>query len=346
MRLVTQTGLLCHPNVLDKTRYRVLDTTETAMMPSSIPTRSHAMRHCAPPLAAFVLAVMGGACSVQRTGVDILGNALSGGGGVFMSDEDPELVREAIPFGLKTYESLLAVSPDHRGLLTSAAGGFIGYAYILGQDADMREATDIAGARALRARASRLFLRGRDFALRGLEASHPGFRETFAKDRTGALAMTDKGDVVLLYWAGAGWASALANRKGDTQLIADLPAAGALVARILELDETYDFGSAHDFMINYEGGRPGGSTQAARAHYQRALELSHGERASVHLALAESVALREQNAAEFHELIRAALAVDPDRAPQMRLANTLAIRRAQWLEKRQPLLFVSAEIRE
>jgi len=38
--------------------------------------------------------------------------------------------------------------------------------------------------------------------------------------------------------------------------------------------------------------------------------------------------------------------VDPDRAPQMRLANTLAIRRAQWLEKRQPLLFVSAEIRE
>ena len=41
----------------------------------------------------------------------MIGDALSGGG-VYTSDEDPELIREALPFGLKTYESLLDVSPD------------------------------------------------------------------------------------------------------------------------------------------------------------------------------------------------------------------------------------------
>jgi len=90
------------------------------------------------------------ACSVKRTAVDIVGDAISGGSGVYASDDDPDPVREAIPFGLKTYESLLAVSPENKNLLLAAASGFVGYAYLLEQEADQLEATDPAGARALR----------------------------------------------------------------------------------------------------------------------------------------------------------------------------------------------------
>ena len=36
-----------------------------------------------------------------------IGNAVSNGPDVFGSDNDPELVRDALPFGLKTMESLL-----------------------------------------------------------------------------------------------------------------------------------------------------------------------------------------------------------------------------------------------
>ena len=39
------------------------------------------------------------------------GDALAGTGSTFASDDDPELVGEAVPFGLKTMESLLAESP-------------------------------------------------------------------------------------------------------------------------------------------------------------------------------------------------------------------------------------------
>ena len=297
-------------------------------------------------LAAVAIAAACGACSIKKTAVNMVGDAISGGSGVYSSDNDPELVREAIPFGLKTYESLLAVSPDHEGLLLSSANGFVGYAYILTQEADPMEATDLAGARALRVRASKLFLRGRDYALRGLEVEHPGFKAAFDRDPAAALPMTNKDDVAFLYWAGAGWAGALGANKRDPKLIADLPNAGALVGRVLELDETYDGGAVHEFFVTYEGSRPGGSAQAARQHFDRAVELSKGERASVYLALAEAVSLREQNQREFRALLRQALAVDPDGVPELRLVNTLAIRRAHWLESRVPELFVRADLTE
>ena len=54
------------------------------------------------------------ACSVKRTAVNIVGNALSGGGVVYASDDDPELIREAIPFGLKTFESPGCVARPQR----------------------------------------------------------------------------------------------------------------------------------------------------------------------------------------------------------------------------------------
>ena len=290
---------------------------------------------------AFLGATVAG-CSVERIAVNMIGDALSGGS-VYTSDEDPELIREALPFGLKTYESLLNVSPEHRGLLLTSARGFAAYAYLLNDEADAMDATDLIRARKLRARASRLFLRGRDYALRGLELSHASFTDALYRDRAEALAGTTLDDVPFLYWAGVSWAGALSAAKGDMALIGDLPVAGALVARVLELDETFERGVAHEFFISYEGGRPGGSAAQARRHYQRALDISGDLRASVHLALAEAVTVKEQNLAEFRSLIAAALAVDPDRTPELRLVNTIARRRAQWLESRIPDLFVDAD---
>jgi predicted anti-sigma-YlaC factor YlaD len=291
---------------------------------------------------ALVLSFFAG-CSVKRTAVNIIGDALAGGGGVYTSDEDPELIREAIPFGLKTYESLLAVSPEHRGLLLAAAGGFTSYAYLLQDDADRIDATDLAKARRLRRRANRLYLRGRDYALRGLEVNNSDFTTNLYTDSSAALAMTTEDDVPFLYWAGASWAGALSAATDDLNLIAELPIAAALVGRVLELDESYEHGAAHEFFISYEGSRPGGSVNQARRHYRRALEISGGSRASVHLALAEAVAIREQNLAEFRELVAAALAVDPDKTTQLRLVNVIARRRARWLETCIPDLFLQAD---
>jgi len=50
---------------------------------------------------AFLIAVLAG-CSIQRTSAGIVGDIISGGGTAFSGDDDPKLVHEALPLGLKT----------------------------------------------------------------------------------------------------------------------------------------------------------------------------------------------------------------------------------------------------
>src|SRR5262245_16362759 len=66
----------------------------------------------------------------------------SGGNDVYASDNDPELVREAIPFGLKTYEMMLEASPRNGTLLLAVARGYTGYAYLLQDAADRVDQAD------------------------------------------------------------------------------------------------------------------------------------------------------------------------------------------------------------
>lgn len=289
-----------------------------------------------------VLLLLLTSCSLRQTAANLIGDALSGGG-VYLTDDDPDLIREALPFGLKSFESLLEVSPEHRGLLAAAAKGFTAYAYLIQDQAERLDENDFGAALRLRLRARRLYLRGRDYALRGLETNHPDFTGALRENREAALNRTRVDDVPFLYWAGAAWSAAVAVAKNDPQLLIDLPLAGALVARVLELEEGFDLGAAHEFFISFEAGRPGGSAEKARSHYRRALQFSRGERASIHVALAEGIALRQQNLAEFKNLIRLALAVEAEKFPYARLNNTLAQQRARWLQGRTHELFLDQQ---
>ena len=300
---------------------------------------SHRLCCLAVLLAAYILA----GCSLNRAAVNVIGDALAEGGGVYTSDDDPELIREALPFGLKTFESLLEVSPGHQGLLLAASRGFAAYAFLIQDEADRLDETDLRQAQQFRARARKLYLRGRDYALRGLQARHPGFTAELRKGRAAALRAATKDDAPFLYWAGVSWAGAVSVAKNDPDLLIDLPLAGALVERVVALDEQYDLGATHEFFVSYEASRPGGSSAKAREHYRRALEISGGQRASTYLALAENVTIKEQNLAEFRSLIAAALAVDPEKNPQLRLVNTISRRRAVWLGSRVSHLFLEAD---
>ena len=58
------------------------------------------------------LALMFSGCSVKKIAINALGNALSEGTSSFGKDDDPELVRDAVPFALKTIEMLIDQSPN------------------------------------------------------------------------------------------------------------------------------------------------------------------------------------------------------------------------------------------
>jgi len=292
---------------------------------------------------AFVLAALLPGCSLRSIAVNSLGNALARGGSNFASDDDPDLVGEAIPFGLKTMEGLLLEAPRHKGLLLAAASGFTQYAYGWVQlEADLGEAQDLAKATAMRDRARRLYLRALEYGLRGLEVDFPGLRERLRRDPEAALARMKKEHVPLLYWTAAAWGAAIALKVDDSELSADQKLAEALARRALALDETWDAGTIHDFFIAYEAGRAsvGGSMERAREHFDRAIRIANGRRAFPYVTFAESASVGRQNRQEFKALLEQALALDASRPSDYRLANLLAQKRARWLLSRTDELFV------
>ncbi len=303
------------------------------------------LRNVLTPLAAALALAGAPACSVRTMAVNAAGDALASGGSSWARDDDPELVRDATPFALKTIESLLERSPRHKGLLLAAASGFTEYAYAFVQcEADVTEARDLAAATAMRARAGRLYRRALGYGLRGLEVDHPGLREALRSDPAGALAsVRTKAEVPLLYWTAMAWGAAISLAKEDPELAAGLPATEALVRRAIVLDEGFGAGALYDFLIAYDGGRPasaGGSVERARADLARALALAGDRRAAPLVTFAETVSVSTQDRAEFTQLLQRALAIDPDRAPDFRLANIVAQRRARWLLGRAGELFI------
>ncbi|MCX7826097.1 MAG: TRAP transporter TatT component family protein [Verrucomicrobiae bacterium] len=294
-------------------------------------------------LGVLMVATLAAGCSVRRMAMNQVANALAGTGTTFAGDDDPELVREAIPFGLKTMEALLADLPRHRGLLLALASGFTQYAYAFVLDeAEEIEPKDFERAKALRARALKLFLRARDYGLRGLEVGHNGFGKRLRADPKTAVKAATRDDVPLLYWTAAAWSMAVSIAKNNQELMAELPAAAALAERALALDEAWDHGALHEFFISYDGSRAeamGGSKKRAREHFHRAIELSGGLKASPYVSLAESVTVAEQKRDEFNTLLDQALAIDPEKKPEWRLLNLVTQRKARRLKARAEDLF-------
>jgi hypothetical protein len=292
------------------------------------------MKHFMQLLPVALLSFPLAGCSGIATSV--MADALSSGtGGSLSRDDDPELVRDAAPFGLKTMESVLDSQPQHLGLLTSLCSGFTQYAYaFVAQDAD---ALDFAGksldARVKRDRARKLLIRARDYGLRGLEVRSPGITQKLKsmKDLSAALVSVKKEDVALVYWTAASWALAVSNGKDDLSLVAELPASEALMKHAMELDETWGDGAVLEFFVSFESSKPGGTVANAKKFLDRSIELSHGTHLGVQVAWAEGPLVDAQKRDEFELALKKVIAADAGADPNSRLANTIAQRRAKLL---------------
>lgn len=281
-------------------------------------------------------------CSIRGMAINSVADTLARSSDLFSAEDDPELVRDAVPFGLKTIEGLLDEVPEHAGLLLSACTGFTQYSFAFVEtDADLIQYDDYEGAKQLRERALKLYLRARDYGLRGLEVSLPGVTERLTLDPGNALAGISADEIDLIYWTGAAWGAAISLGKDRPDLIADLPAVTALMRRVMDFDESYGEGAVHEVFIVLESlGLEGTSVERAREHYDRALELSGGLRASAHLALATNVSVAAQDRQEFEALLGTALAIDVDENPSFRLHNLIVQRLARHLLDNIDELFI------
>jgi predicted anti-sigma-YlaC factor YlaD len=297
----------------------------------------------------LVLAFESGCGTMRRVAVRNIAGLFSGpsGSNVFVEDNDPELVRDTLPFVLKTYEALLAADPLNRELYLNAADGFVKYANLfVHEEAERLKEVDFKQAQYLQKRATKLYLRGRDYALTGLALRHEAFDRRLKRNPSEILPRLSPEDVPLLFWAAAGWAGAVSTDVDNMSLVAELPIVEAMMRRALELDGDFEDGLIHEFFITYEGSRSkamGGSAERAMEHFQSAVNLTGGKKASPFVALASSVAVRQQDYKMFEDLLNRALAIDADSVPRWCLSNTLAREKARWLMDRRASLFLEIE---
>jgi predicted anti-sigma-YlaC factor YlaD len=283
------------------------------------------------------------ACSLKSRAVDTLADVLGQAEGVYLSDEDPELIAAALPFNLKTMETLLETNPTHRSLLLTATKSFILYAYsFVEPEARALEYTEFDEAEAVRFRASRLYRRAYRYGMRGLSIDHPGIGQRLSATPDESAAELTLDDVPLTVWTAAALGGAIGMAKDDPESTADIAVVGAMLERALALNEGYESGTIHEFLFAYEAGRIGGSLDKARRHYDRALVLGPGKQPSIWLSWAETVSVSEQNRGEFLELVEQALGFDLDLYPDNRLLNILAQRRARWLKDSVDDLFLES----
>jgi predicted anti-sigma-YlaC factor YlaD len=276
--------------------------------------------------------------------VNKLGDSLANGGAAYASDNDPEFIGQAVPFSLKLIEELLAVSPDHRGLLFAAASGYTQYSYVYVQlPAEEVETSDVTKSAVMRDRARKLYLRARDFGLHGLDAKHHGFAASIRENPSEAVRVARATDVPLLYWTAASWGAAISISKDHPELVADQPQVQALIDRAYKLDPDYNHGAIDQFLITYEPARQGVKGdfgERCQLHFDRSVKLTNGQMAAPYVAYAESVSIQKQNRAEFESLLKQALAINPDAHPEWRLSNIVMQRRAAWLLSREDDLFL------
>lgn len=286
------------------------------------------MRSLAAVLLALILAP---ACSLKTMAVKTVANTLSDTGDVFTRDEDPELVRDATPFALKLYESLLESVPTHVPLLVATCGSFTQYAYAF-VETDALVATRREEVAALRDRALKLYLRGRGYCLRAMDARFGmGTGEALLRDPVAAVARAKREDVPLLYWTAASWGSAISLGLDRPDLAIDLPTVRALAERALALDPAWSRASLHELMITLDSlpEALGGSPDRARQHFKTAVEMQKGLSPGPYIALAAGVSVPAQDKAEFERLLEEALAIDPEKDPSNRLVILITQKRAR-----------------
>ena len=298
-------------------------------------------------LSISLMGFAGTGCSIRGYAINQIGKTLSSGGAsTFERDDDIQLVGDALPFTLKLTELLLDSAPRNRGLLQSATQQFTAYSYgYVHWEADKIREADLGESRRQRARAQRLYMRGHEYGLRGLEAAREGFRVRFDAEPEAAVLMLRDEDVPQIYWTAAALGLAIAADPNDPAMLVRLPEVEALLDRALELDEAWGDGALHEFQVVFQSARPGAVDQdRLEGHFRRAEELSMGKHAGLYTAYAEAVAVPSQDAALFRSMLTRALEIDPDEHEDVRLTNLIAQERARWLLERTDDLILDIAI--
>ncbi len=153
------------------------------------------------------------------------------------------------------------------------------------------------------------------------------------KDFNAFVQKLEPADVPIIYSYAGAWLGYINANSDDWNVIASLQHCKILLEKIVELDENYDHAGAHLYLGAIAAALPeaiGGKPEIAKAHFDRAIELTKGQSLLVKVEYARRYARATFNKNLHHELLIEVLAADP-KSPGLTLMNTWAQQQATEL---------------
>ena len=236
---------------------------------------------------------------------------------------DATIIREGTPAYLMLVDGLIEAYPDNRELLVAGCKGYASYASMFVSDDQPKEA-------------EALYLKAKLYGFRALAD-----RGDFGQAASGSLdefksflQRYKKEDVPALFWTASAWAGWISSNLGNVEAVGDLPVFGATLDRVLELDDTYNYGGPHLLMGVYLAVRApvlGGGLTEAKKQFDRAFSISGNKVLAGKVLFAQYYAVGIKDRQLFEGTLREVMAAPVDEVPEMTLANTLAKEKAKKL---------------
>jgi hypothetical protein len=273
------------------------------------------------PIPQPLLIVLIGFCFCLASCSSLVTMAIKPAIGNLQYQTDIDLVCEGAPAYLLMIDSMLVSSPQSHDLLLAGAQSFSAYATAL---AECGGVDDL--------RISPVANKARVYGLRLLQRHLPSITGQDGEALERELSKLGRSDVPDVFWGTFGWLTWVQSQHASPAAIADIVFIEKIMARLLQIDESYQGGSVHLFFGGYYAAKPtmfGGRPDLSEIHFEKALLLSERRFLLTQTTYAKTLARTTLNQELHDQLLREVIAFPLDSAPEFGLSNQIAVNRAK-----------------
>lgn len=238
-----------------------------------------------------------------------------------LNNNDLATVEVGGPAYLLMVDSLLNRDPDNESLLRAAATIYTAYTDVFVKD---------------KVRAQKLTDKALEYALHAIcvrRSNACSLRQSHFQEFENVIFNLSVKDVPTLFVLGSAWSAWIQTHREDWNAVAEISRIEAIMQRVVDLDESYQDGTAHLYLGVLTTLLPpalGGKPDVGRHHFERALEISNHKNLMIKIMYAQQYARllfdRELHDRLLHEVLKA----EPE-VPGYTLSNILAQQKAQEL---------------
>lgn len=247
---------------------------------------------------------------------------------------DYEVANAAAFAGLAQFEGMHYLAPNNENALFLLTKGWAGATFGFIEDL-MEQAEDDGGLDSpaylyQQSRTKAGYDRAIYYGSELVEKKSPGF----AAARKNDIAMKEwlKGfsaeDVPNLFWLGYAWVAKVNAAKDDPAVVGELYVGVAIMERIVELDESYLYGSAHTVLGAYHARTATAELDESKKHFDKAIQISNGKLLLPKVQLAAKYYCMKIDKESYVKILTEVVEAG-DTMPEQRLQNTIAKRRAK-----------------